>query len=302
MRRRDATAGFSIIELMVVLVMMGIVTSQILSILSTQLKSYGAQKAVTETQGDARLAIDLMTRDIRMGGFMVPQTAAVSGVDGGNTSSDALCVSDPSVMNDTQVDLAMSRFTGASPTVALSGSDSSVTLNTADMDIDGDGDVDFTAGSGIIIANTTGTYCGQIDTIASGVITFESATPGAFVVNVGDGVAVPAIFYEQTAAGLLRNSLVVSRQVEDLQVEYAVDADDDGQISGGEFPIHGLAGQNPGLLRGLRLSVLTRTIGEDPSITGSGRQAVANRDASGTADAYRRRLVVVSVAPRNLLQ
>jgi hypothetical protein len=28
---------------------------------------------------------------------------------------------------------------------------------------------------------------------------------------------------------------------------------------------------------------------------------VANRNASGTADAYRRRLVTVSVAPRNLL-
>jgi hypothetical protein len=113
---------------------------------------------------------------------------------------------------------------------------------------------------------------------------------------------VPAIFYARTSAGLIRNSLVVSRQVEDLQVEYAVDGDDDGQISGGEFPIHGLSGQNPGLMRGMRLSVLTRTIIEDPNITGSGRQAVANRSASGTADAYRRRLVTVSVAPRNLLQ
>jgi hypothetical protein len=182
----------------------------------------------------------------------------------------------------------------------MSGGDSSVTLNTADLDIDGDGDVDFTAGSGIIIASDSSTYCGRISSINSGVVSFAPVTAGSFVVNVGDGVAVPAIFYRRGSGGLFRNSLLVSRQVEDLQVEYAVDADDDGQIDGGEFPIHGLTGQNPGLLRGLRLSVLTRTINEDPQITGTGRQAVANRNASGTADAYRRRLVTVSVAPRNL--
>jgi Tfp pilus assembly protein PilW len=282
--------------------MMSIVSSQILSILSTQMKSYAAQKAVTEAQGDARLAVDLIVRDVRMGGFMVPQTVAVSGVDGGTGSSDLLCVSDPSVMNDTQVDLAMSRFTGASPTAAMSGGASSVTVNAADLDIDGDGDVDFTDGSGIIIANSTSTHCGLITGIGGGVVSFAPVTAGAFVVNVGDGVAVPAIIYRRTSAGLIRNSLLVSRQVEDLQIEYAVDANDDGQISGGEFPIHGLTCQNPGRLRGLRLSVLTRTINQDPHITGTGRQAVANRNASGTPDAYRRRLVSVSVAPRNLLQ
>ena len=64
----------------------------------------------------------------------------------------------------------------------------------------------------------------------------------------------------------------------------------------------GLSGQNPGLVRGVQLSVLTRTIDEDPQITGSGRQGVANRNPSGAPDAYRRRLVTLAVAPRNLLQ
>jgi prepilin-type N-terminal cleavage/methylation domain-containing protein len=302
MRRHGAAAGFSLIELMVVLVMLGIVTSQILSILATQMNSYAAQKGVTETQGDARLAVDLMVRDIRMAGYMVPEENAVSGIDGGTGAADVLCLSDPSVMNDAQVDLALSRFDGASLTANVGGGDNSVTLNAADLDIDGDGDVDFTVGSGIIIASNTNTYCGRISAINSGVVSFAPATAGSFAVAVGAGVAVPAIFYARTGAGLIRNSLVVSRQIEDLQVEYAVDANDDGQIGGGEFPVHGLSGQNPGLVRGLRLSVLARSIDADPQITGTGRPGVANRNPSGTPDAFRRRLVRVVAAPRNLLQ
>jgi len=301
MRTRPAISGFTLIELLVVLAMLGIVTSQILSILSVQLKSYVAQKGVTETQGDARLAADLIFRDIRMAGFMVPQNSAVSGIDGGTGGSDVLCVSDPNVMNDTQVNLSMARFGGATPTAAVDGGDGSVTFNAADLDIDGDGDVDFTIGSGIIIASDSASYCGRISTIGGGVIGIQPTVAAGVTINVGDGVAVPAILYERTSGGLIRNSLVVSRQIEDLQVEYAVDANDDGQIDGGEFPIHGLSGQNPGLLRGVRLSVLARSIAEDPQITGTGRQAMANHTASGTPDAYRRRLVTVSVAPRNLL-
>ncbi len=70
---------------------------------------------------------------------------------------------------------------------------------------------------------------------------------------------------------------------------------------GSEFPIDDISGANTNQIRVVRLSVLTRTRMEDPALSGAGRQKVANRDASGTADAYRRRLVIFRAAPRNML-
>ena len=51
----------------------------------------------------------------------------------------------------------------------------------------------------------------------------------------GTGVAVPAIVYETTAAGLSRNTLLLSSQVEDLQVQYAIDVNSDGLIGGAQY-------------------------------------------------------------------
>jgi hypothetical protein len=113
-------------------------------------------------------------------------------------------------------------------------------------------------------------------------------------------VAVPAVVYELTNSELRRNNVALSSQVEDIQVEFGVDANGDGQIGTGEFPLHSLAGNDPALVRTVRLSILTRTAREDAQFSGSGRGAVANRDAAGTDDAFQRRLVTVTAAPRNL--
>ena len=77
---------------------------------------------------------------------------------------------------------------------------------------------------------------------------------------------------------------------------------DNGIIQGGEATwIHGLTADTD-LVREVRMSVLTRTMQEDPQMNGgSGRQGVANRNAAGVADQFRRRLETVRVAPRNLL-
>jgi len=293
--------GFTLIELMLVVGILAIVTAQILGIFSSQLQTYQGQKAAIETQDDARLAADLVFNDVRMAGYMIPRSAAISALDGGNAGTDTLCVSDPAVLDDVQVDLATDRFPGASLTDALGGTDTQVKLNPAELDIDGDGDDDFAVDAGIIIVDGTNTHCARITNIAgvSGTITFTPATPGGYAATTA-GVAAPAVVYERTGAGLTRNTLLVSRHVEDLQIEFGVDANDDGQLSGGEFPIHGLFGQNPTLVRLVRLSVLARAAVEDTQIEGSGRQAVANRTA-GAADDYRRRLVTVSATPRNLL-
>ena len=295
--------GFTLIELMVVVTITAIVTGYILSIFAGQVLSYEGQRAAVETQDDARLASDLIFHDLRMAGFMLPPQTGVSGGDGGVGNSDRLCVSDPTVFDENQIDLATGRFEGASLQSDPGAIADTVDITAGDLDIDGDGTDDFSVGSGIIIAEGTTTHCGRIEAIAGDSIRFTPDTPAGFTVAALNARAVPAIVYEQDANGLTRNNLLVSQKIEDLQVEFGVDANADGQlVEPAEFPLHGLSGNDPALLRLIRLSVLTRTVREDPQLpNGSGRPAVANRNASGTPDAFRRRLITASAAPRNLL-
>ena len=295
--------GFSLIEFVVVIAILGVITTHILGILSTQLQSYEGHKATVETQTDSRLVSDLVARDVRMAGYMVPQGAGISGVDGGTDDPDTLCVSDPTALNDDIVELATERFPGAALTTNLTSGGFALAVDAAALDIDGDGDVDFAQNAGVIITGGgTHNHCARVVSVNSGFgwVVFSPAAPGTFVANVGSALAVPAILYERTSAGLTRNGLVISRQVEDFQVEFGVDADSDQQLVGSEFPVDGLFGSDPSQVSLVRISVLTRAVRVDQRLPGLGRQALANRDA-GSQDDFRRRLVRSLAAPRNLL-
>jgi len=63
------TRGFTIVELMVTLLIVGVITAAMYAAFTTQLKSYTAQDQVTEMQQNIRAAMSLMTKEIRMAGF-----------------------------------------------------------------------------------------------------------------------------------------------------------------------------------------------------------------------------------------
>ncbi|MGI9540003.1 MAG: PilW family protein [Miltoncostaeaceae bacterium] len=295
--------GFSIFELLVSLAILGIVTVQILGMISTQQHQASTHREVVEVQEDVRLISDLMLADIRMAGFMLPNSVGLSSVDGGNAASDVVCTSDASIIDPAVLVGVTDRFSGARLTTNLDAADTSITLNAGDLDVDGDGDNDFAAGSGVIVSDGISTHCGRITGVTtSGVtrtISFTPATPGGFSIGSGAGVAAPAVVYEVTAAGLLRNNQLFSGQVEDLQIEFGVDSDSDGELTGGEFPIHSLIADTA-LVRSVRLTVVTRTERDDQGFLTDGRPAIANRSA-GAADTIRRRIAVNTIAPRNYL-
>ncbi|MBU1140797.1 MAG: prepilin-type N-terminal cleavage/methylation domain-containing protein, partial [Proteobacteria bacterium] len=61
--------GFTLVELMITLVIVGIISAAMYTAFTTQLQSYTAQDQVAEMQQNIRAAMDIMTREIRMAGF-----------------------------------------------------------------------------------------------------------------------------------------------------------------------------------------------------------------------------------------
>lgn len=304
MMDRRRKRGFSIIELMIAMVILGVVTTGVLGVFSSQQQGYIGQKRMLDAQGDARLVGDMIFADVRMAGFMIPTIAGITTGDGGTTGSDRLCVSDSTIMDEAILEDATVRFGGGSFTNDLGAGDGRITISAAERDLDGDGNEDFSAGSGIIIADGTKSHCARITSISSGKLNFAPDTPTGFAAPSATGVAVPAIVYELSGTNLTRNGLLLSPQVEDLQIEFWVDVNGDGVMDmPAEAPIHDLDGYDTRQIRAVRLYVLARTTIEDQDLAavGTPRPAVANHAAASVSDAFRRRLVWVTAAPRNML-
>ena len=305
MPRPARRGGFTLIELMLAVVIMAIVVSQVFLMISTQKTYMTGHERVVSAQNDARLVADMVVADVMAGGFLVPQIAGLSSLDGGAAGSDVLCVSDSSGFDDVAVDDATARFAGASLTGNLNNNADSVSLSLASMDIDGDGDVDFGAGQGIIVSDGSDTHCALITSIFGGnTVNFLPPTPNGFSVTAGAGRVVPALIYQVTAAGLTRNAVMLSTQIENLQIEFGVDNDADGLIEpdapDNEFPIHSLGILDPSRIRLVRISVIARTASQDPNIAGAAIPAAGNF-AGGPADGFLRRRYTSTVVPRNLL-
>lgn len=301
-------AGFTLIELMVALALTAVLVLQFFVVLKIQHRTYSNSERSLDAQEDARLIVDLVSSDLRVAGFMVPERTAVVSGDGGTAGSDRLCVSDSAAINAATLSNRAAPFSRAEVTLVLAAS---VTLPGGHLDIDEDGNFDFTATAGIIVSDGVRSHCARITAIdnSTGIVSFTPALNTAGWMPADNARAVPAIIYEVDASGcpvgLSRNCQLLSVEVEDLQVEFGVDdVVTDGLIdrttSPPEFPVHDLnPGHDPSLVRSVRLTVVTKTI-VDPEYTGPGYPGAANR-AVGASDGSRRRVFTSTVIPRNLL-
>jgi prepilin-type N-terminal cleavage/methylation domain-containing protein len=312
MRNLPAESGFTMIELLVALAIVAILTSQLFLVFQTQKQAYLNNSRVLDVQEDARLVVDLITADARMAGYMVPRIAGVASVDGGTGGSDSLCVSDWSLIDDSTLGGVSDHFTNAH--VGSLTTTQVVLTSLGEKDVDGDGSVDFQQNQGIIISNGVASHCARITndpTASTTTITFVPAIPttapptGGLFANLnaspGSVRVVPAVRYAASGGlGLTRNGTLISSEIEDLQVQFGVDANSDRALTGSEFPIDVLPGNNASRVRSIRISVIARTPQPDPEWNGPGRPASANRVA-GAADSFRRRRFITDVLPRNLL-
>jgi type II secretory pathway pseudopilin PulG len=116
-------AGFSLIELLVVALMMGLVMAAVSTLYVSHQRAATVEAEVVDVQQNLRLAMDLIGQDVSMAGFLMtnpltPISAAVNG--GGPNGSDSLTINTAS---ESRVAAAVSQ---GIPSVALALND---TLN-----------------------------------------------------------------------------------------------------------------------------------------------------------------------------
>ena len=247
--RRD---GFTLVELMITSAILLLVMVYVTQAFTVQQKTYVVVDQVTEAQQNLRAVSDLIDRDVRLAGYMVPQQAAICGHDA-TTGPDRLYLSSADAIrtlfaleggNEDLRGNFGAPVSGVTATWTRSGATASIPLTRLWVDVLADGS-DFSVGLGVILVNRrtpeANVACGTITAIAGNTLTVDlgSTSIGPVGLNA-DVVAVPAHVYSLTpAAGgapaqLFRDGMLIASDVEDLQVTYFFDLDDDLTVDAGE--------------------------------------------------------------------
>jgi hypothetical protein len=307
-------------------------------ILTVNERAYVASDQISQAQQNLRAIGDLLERDLRHAGLMVPDMVALCGIDNAN-GPDALYVSDAMAI-DPQDDFTTYggvAITGGSAT-NLNGPFwidlASLTVEAAtparaayDTDSNGTNDSDFRVGGGVIITDSTnpedGVACGEVRAVDIGgsrINVYVRQT----LSNTTSLIAVPAHEYRIDTGRLLWNNKVLADGIEDFQVTYIIDNDGNNQVIADEiFGDDETGGHDlfktdtpdpgPGSsyalnaagaaasVREVRVNLIARTRLEDETYTQGRAQGTENRDVSGvTADGFRRRRITTKVMLRNV--
>jgi len=330
---RTRQHGYSLIELLVVTAVLGLVVSLVMQTLGDQRRTHVVVEQVTESQQNLRLIADLMEREIRLAGYMVPPSAAACGLDAATapdtfyvSAADAIrAVPDLEAIDSSLVQGGLGvPVSGFALGAVSSTADVSVTLTRRFVDVQADGD-DFTEGAGLILVDRNDdegvVACGRIVAAipadAAPTLTVDFEPNNLSVASGADLVAVPAHVYRVVpgTAGapsqLFRDNALLASDVEDLQIVYYFDDDDDrvvdpgelyGDAGGASYPPAGSVDYNR--LVDVRLNVVTTTRTDDPEreFTPMKGQPTANRTAASVPgpDRRRRRVHQALIRLRNL--
>lgn len=98
MRGNLPRAGFSLVEVLIVVAIMGVVVGAVYSLYSTHQKTTYTQEETVEVQQNLRIALDMLSRDIHAAGMLVDYGANINPVqsvtnDSGPNGSDGMVLS-----------------------------------------------------------------------------------------------------------------------------------------------------------------------------------------------------------------
>jgi prepilin-type N-terminal cleavage/methylation domain-containing protein len=319
-------SGFTILELMIASAILAIVMVFTMQIFTVNNRTYIKIDSIVDTQQSIRAISSIFERDLRHAGMMVPEAAALCGVDNTN-APDLLYISDHTAINPVD---AIGTFDGAlvqAPVsqVNVSPTRTTLTLDTLVLepdtpdpsyDTDGNGvnDSDFRVNGGVIVTDlmdpSRGSACGIVTNVNLATPSIEIEIMTAALGNLAGAyalVAVPALEYRIDSNNkLYRNNLRLADGVEDLQLAYFLDSNGNNDLDVGE--LYGITGNNyvaatsdASDLRAVRFNVVTRTRSEDDQFTQGFIQPRENRVVGGaTQDGYRRRVHTAIVRMRNI--
>jgi prepilin-type N-terminal cleavage/methylation domain-containing protein len=318
--------GFSLVELMIALGILGVVVAAVMQTFVAQNHAYTVVDQTTEAQQNMRAVASLLEHDVRATGFLVPEGAAACATDQ-NNGPDTLWVTDADSINpasQTRAQLGATvqgGFTAANTGLQTLTVDNVILDGTAYYDTNGDGvpDADFRVNGGVIVVDADnpqkGTACGIVQTVSPGAnqirVDFKNkmAAPGATdrIVVVPAHVYAIDVVTNPATPSLTRDGVLLANDVEDLQVAFFYDVDGNGQIGAAAAENPGSAGTqylssawDNRTLREIRINVVTRTSQTDPT-NGEGLfQATENRAVAAANDSYRRRVHTTVVRLRNV--
>jgi prepilin-type N-terminal cleavage/methylation domain-containing protein len=314
--------GFTLIELMTVVAIFGIVAIYVGRILTVNERAYHTVENTSESQQNLRVFGELLEDDIRHAGMMVMRDGAICGVDA-TAAPDTLYVSDAAAIDpqDDTTPYTGSAISGGVTNLAV-GSSQTLTLSSLIIepsppsrpayDTDGNGtpDSDFRVNGGVIVYDTSnaarGNACGRVTAVdlANKRITVTGVSAMAAAATTALA-AVPANEYRVVGTQLRWNNIALADGIEDFQVGYVFDFNDNNVIDAGETrSFSGVTAftsgeRPPNQMRELQIGVVSRSRLADQTFTGR-PQALLNRTPITANDGFRRRTFESRVLLRNL--
>ena len=310
---KDKNKGFTLIEILVSLAILGIVLAGIYSVYTMQHKSYIVQEQVANMQQNERIALQMITRDIRMAGLGLP--APELGIndfgDGvGFDNSDTIAVAyyifnpDNSSGGRTQIDEG---GTGTITTSAVLPVENTTGFAAGDWvlvyptPLSSSGDISHYAlicitriitgptGGNLVHAPGGGGSCAgaQIfEYLPSGTVSGFSAGDRVRKINPSEaGSESGIIAYAITNGYVLTRSVnggaaqPLAENIEDMQIAYGFDSDNNGTVDTWVNNLAALpAGTTMDELREVRVTLVARTTREDPAYNVGARPEVENHD------------------------
>jgi prepilin-type N-terminal cleavage/methylation domain-containing protein len=286
--------GFTLVELMVVVVIFFFILAGVFTAYITQHHASVIQAQVSDAQQNVRLAMDFLSKEIRMAGFGKPAGSVNGFADAVFPAINNDATSGNNVLNGTD---QITIVTGYRQISTLS---SPATAGATSVSLNGNGNMFDTGTKQYVCIDATS----QNDNyVVSGAASSSLTLSSVLTRDYKQGAAVflvKAITYSVNDARVLtRNentgggAQTIAPNIEDLQFAY--------QLADGTWSnTPGI----PGDIRVVRINVLGRTNFEDHNPGQSGtigqRPDIEDHDVTNSTDGFRRRLLTSVVEARNL--
>lgn len=312
--------GFTLIEILVSLAILGIVLAGIYSVYNMQHKSYIVQEQVTEMQQSERVALQMITRDIRMAGLGLQFCNDAAGgkiifSNGtGNNNSDTIGVEyhsfSPKPEGETEITTNVPAISASSE---LDVKDTTGFNNNDWVMVAGGEECQYA----IFYVDTVDAGTKKLHHTSTSKLTYGYKLTSGFMIgdrvrrlNREDG---GRIIYAIDGSYILTRSVddgtaqPLADNIEDMQIAYGIDINNNGIVADGKFGVvpggewfDDPTGRDMTLLREIKLTLVARTTREDPAYNAGARPAVEDNPAAPAADGFRRRVLQTTVKLRNI--